>query len=373
MLRSTLPLLFSLLALSAAQATAQNPLFRANRTFFTALWTANPIEYTTAGQTVPAGAMHWRAFTELGDQRLEPRQITGLGTWWQPSDPNGVFPQTINSLEFRFYPTTADAAGLVIPDTTQQPLLTIPPMPLLNQTGGSFKSLTIALGNPMPITTQGDYALCGVYPGGTNASQVGEFGLLPSASNIGAPLPQSYYGFVYPGGPITHFPLGGARSSFWVTEAAPTLSLRSNWAISDAHNMSGYLNGAFGDVTSLSPLADPNWPGWSDSRSLATIGLTVFSNGRDGDLVVPMFTAGARNRFGLPILGLIFELDVGDPLLGAFAGLAGPIQNGRYDVDIPLISAPDPTLLGSHLGFEAILASPLGTFAGTTGAAFTRN
>jgi hypothetical protein len=366
------------LALGACTVTlvaqTQNPVYRHNRSFYTSMWTTNPPEYTTAGQTVAAGTMHWRAFLDQADQRREPRRVTGIGTWWQPSDPNGTFPQTINTLEFRFYPTTTDAAGLVVPDLAQQPLATLPPTPLAVPSGGAFKSVTIAFGATTPVTVNADFAICAVYPGGASSTTPGFFGLLPSAANEAYRLPQSYYGFAYPGGPITHFPLGGARSSIFHTEDQPTLSVRANWAITDSHFQNGHLSGAFGDSAYFSPLADAGWAGWGDTRNPATMALTVFAAGRDGDFPILLFNFGSRFLGGIPFLGHTLEVLPVDPLLTGFSSLSAPVQNGRFDTSFALLGAARAGLAGTYLGFEAALIDPATlTVSGTTQSVWVRN
>lgn len=371
--RRVLPIAVVVVAAGAAlPAQTQNPVYRTNRAFYTSMWTANPPEYTNAGQNVTGGTMHWRAFLDTANQRREPRQITGIGTWWQPSDLAGSFPQTISTPEFRFYPTTLDANNLVIPDLTAQPLLTVPPMPMTVTAGSALMSVTVALG-PSPINAI-DFAICGVYPQGANSTTPGFFGFMPSGANEAYTLTQSYYGFAYPGGgPITHFPLGGARSSIWYTEAQPTLNLRANWAITDAHNQGNYLGSAFGDQTYFSPITDPAWPGWNDTRRMTRIGWTVFAQGRDGDVPLTLFNFGPRFSGGIPFLGQVFELDLTSPVLSLMAQLAPAIANGKSEVELPLLGSPRPSLLGAYVGFECLLLDGLTfQFTGSTQSAWIR-
>jgi hypothetical protein len=358
---------------AAVPAQNQNAVFRHNRAFYTSMWTANPPEYTTIGQTVPAGTMHWRAFREHANQRREPRRITGLGTWWQPSDLAGTFPRTINTLEFRFYPTTTDAANLVVPDLAQAPLLTIPPTPLLVNSGAAFNSVTISLPSAASVTTNGDFALCGVYPGGAHESLPGFFGLLPSASNQTFGMPQSYYGFAYATGAITHFGLGGARSSIWYTEDGATLSVRGNWAVSNTDHQNGHQRSAWGDASYFSPLASPSWPGWADSRNPTRLSLDVNAAGRDGDLVLWLFNFGRQYPIGFQFLGHTFEIDPTDPNLALFTRFGGPVGNGRFTLDLPLLGAADPAAAGTFIGFEAILVSPTLQFTDSTPSVWIRN
>jgi hypothetical protein len=339
-------------ALSSQQL---NPVHRINRTFYTSMWTANPPEYTGAGQTVPAGTMHWRAFLEQTNQRAEPRQLTAIGCWWQPSDLTGSFPQTINTLEYRIYPTTTDPQGLVIPDTGQPPALVVPPMPMPVNQGSAFNELTVSLGAAVPLQIQGDYAVCALYPTGASAALPGFFGLLPSGANNTYGLGQSLFGSLYAGGATTHFALGGARSSLWLTENQPTISIRGNWALSASHYASGYLTGAWGDSSYFTPLADPSWAGWTDGRAPATMGLTIHAQGMEGFFPILLFNAGLRFPTGFPFLGLTLELLPADPLFVALSPMGQPIQNGRYDLTLPLLSVADPALAGSYFGFEAVL------------------
>lgn len=354
-MRLALPLLAVCTIPALAVAQNLNPVHRINRTFYTSMWTANPPEYTTAGQTVAAGTMHWRAFLEQTNQRAEPHLVTAIGTWWQPSDVNGTFPQTIPTPEFRFYPTTTDTGGLVIPDLSQQPMLTVPPMPMTVNNGNAYNSVTVSLGAPFPLTTQGDFAICGVYPANASSSAPGFFGFLPSGANQTYGLQQSLYGFAYPNGTITHFSLGGARSSIWYTEHQPTMSVRGNWALSAAHYTNGYLGGAWGDSSYFSPLADPAWAGWSDGRSPATLELTVYGDGFDGMFPILLFNFGSRFPTGFQIMGVTLEVLPSDPLLTGLSGLGMPIQNRRFDLNLPLLSAADPALMGTYFGFEAVL------------------
>ncbi len=350
------------LAVSCVAVTAfaqnTNPVYRHNRSFYTALWTANPPEYTD-GTTVAADTMHWRVFRDVADQRREPRRITGFGTWWQPSDVNGAFPQTINLPEFRIYPTTTDAGNLVVPDVAAAPLFTLPSTPLAVANGNAFNSVTVAIGTAVPIDVQADFAICGVYEPGADSATTGYFGFLPSASNQGYGLDQSYYGFAYPNGTITHFGLGGARSSIWYTEDAPTLNLRSSWSLSDAHNQAGHRSAAFGDSCYNSPIADAGWAGWNDSRGApAQLGLSVYAQGHNNDLVLILFNAGIRFPFGLPVLGQTIEIDILDPAITAFSTFGTPIANNEMHVDIPLVSSVDLGLASSFFGFEVLLFDP---------------
>ena len=160
---------------------AQNPVYRANTSFYTSMWTANPPEYTSAGQSVAAGTMHWRVFPERGLTRGEPRSINGIGCWWQPSDVNGTFPQNIDTPELRFYGTTTDAQSLEVPDVANPPIASVAPMTMPVQSGSAFNSLTISLTNPVS-TSRSDLALCGVYPANASSTTPGFFGFLPSAA-----------------------------------------------------------------------------------------------------------------------------------------------------------------------------------------------
>ncbi len=368
----SLALLVPVMCGASLAAQAQNPVYRANRAFYTSMWTANPPEYTTAGQSVAAGTMHWRAFLDQTNQRREARQINGIGTWWQPSDLTGTFPQTIFTPEFRIYPTTVDAAGLVIPDVTSPPVYSLPPIPLPVTTGNAFNSISLAFGQAVPIAIT-DFAICGVYPQAASSTAPGFFGFLPSAANEALTLRQSYYGFAYPGGPITHFGLGGARSSIWYTEEQPTLNLRANWAVSDAHNQANHTTTAFGDQAYFAPISNPAWPGWSDSRATTAVGLSVFAQGRDGDLPLVLFNFGPRFFGGLPFFGQVFELDLASPVLGVFVQIMPSIFNGRADVDIPIVNSPRMSLAGQYLGFEALLLDQFTfQFSGTTPSAWVR-
>lgn len=362
--------LFASATLLSAQA--QNPVFRANRAFYTSMWTANPPEYTAAGQSVTAGTMHWRAFIDQANQRRETRRINGIGAWWQPSDLTGTFPQMIPTPEFRVYPTTVDGSGLVIPDVTQAPVLTVPPVSIPVSSGSAFNSLTITLSQSAAITIT-DFAICGVYPQGANSTTSGFFGFLPSGANEAYTLSQSYYGFAYPGGAVTHFGLGGARSSIWYTEEQPTLNLRANWSVTDAHHQANHMTSAFGDQTYFAPTADAGWPGWNDSRRPTRLGLSVFSQGRDGDVPLMLFNFGPRFLGGVPILGQVLEIDLLSPVLGVFAQFAPPIANGRADADIVLLGSPRPSLAGQYVGFEALLLDPFTfQFTGSTQSAWVR-
>lgn len=358
-------------ALSALPAQAQNPVYRANRGFYTSMWTANPPEYTTAGQSVAAGTMHWRAFRDAANQRFEPRQITGIGTWWQPSNLTGSFPQTIPTPEFRFYPTTLDAGNLVIPDLTGAPLLTVAPTPIPAPSTGAFWSVTIAL--PATPISAADFAICGVYPQGASSTTSGFFGFLPSAANEAYTLSQSYYGFAYPGGPITHFARGGARSSIWYTEAQPTLNLRANWAISDAHHLANHLGSAFGDQTYFAPITDVAWPGWADSRAATRLAWTVYSQGRDGDIPLTLLNFGPRFTGGIPFFGQWFELDITSPVLDLLITFAPAINNGQSQASVALFAGPRPALLGTYVGLECLMLDPVAfQFSGTTQSAWVR-
>jgi hypothetical protein len=376
-IKSACCLLLPVLLGGALVAQGQNPVFRANRGFYTSMWTANPPEYTTTGQVVAGGTMHWRAFIDQANQRREPRQINGIGTWWQPSDLAGTFPQTIPTPEFRIYPTTTDAAGLMIPDLAATPLLTVPPIPLTANSGGALFSVTIALSVPAAVNAT-DFAICGVYPQGASSTAPGHFSFMPSAANEAhtlrqQPQPQSYYGFAYPNGQVTHFGLGGARSSLWYTEAQPTLSLRGNWAVSDAHHQTSGTANAFGDQTYFAPLADATWPGWADSRQNTRVGLTVFALGNEGALPLTLFNFGPRFTSGLPFIGQMFELDLTSPVLGSFLQIAPTITNGRSDIDIPLFNVPQARLAGTYIGFESLLLDPLTfQFIGSTQSAWLR-
>ncbi len=355
-----------------AQAT-QNPVFRANRTFYTSMWTANPPEYTTAGQSVAAGTMHWRVFPERGLVRGEPRSITGIGCWWQPSDVSGTFPQNIATPELRFYGTTTDAQNLEVPDLANPMLASVAPMTMPVNSGSAFNSLTISLSNPI-ATTRNDLALCGVYPASASSTTAGFFGFLPSAANQAQGLAQSYYGFAYPNGTLTHFSLGGARSSLWFYESQPTISLRGNWALSDSHFGQGYINGAWGDSSYFAPFADANWAGWTDSRNPAVLGITVFADGFDGYQPVLLMNAGPRFPASIPILGITLELNPADSTLGTLVNLGMPINNERFDVDIPIMTAPDPTAMGFWLGFEALILDPVTLqFVDSTQAVWTQS
>lgn len=340
-----------------APCAAQNPVYRANRSFYTSMWTANPPEYTNAGQSVAAGTMHWRAFLHQANQRIEPRRIVGLGTWWQPSDEAGTFPRNVDTPEFRAYPTTFDGGGLVIPDLSRPPLFSVPPMTLTVPTGGPFKSLTMNFAAPIVLTNVTDFAICGVYPQGANSTTPGFFGFLPSAANETFQLQQSYYGFAYPNGTITHFPLGGARSSIWFLDEQPTMSARGNWAVTDAHFQAGHQNNAFGDQTYFAPLSDSSWPGWNDSRAATSVGLTVFAAGHDGDFMFPLLNFGARFLAGVQLRPHTFEIYPADPVLGLLFPLTGTVQNGRFDLTLPLTMRPAPWLRGLHFGFEGMVVS----------------
>ncbi len=367
-----LPSLLVVTSGACLTAQARNPVYRANRAFYTSMWTTNPPEYTTTGQSVAAGTMHWRAFLDQANQRQEPRRINGIGTWWQPSNLTGSFPQTIPTPEFRIYPTTTDTAGLVIPDVTVAPLYTVAPTPLPVTAGSAFMSVTVSLGQATSLNV-GSFAVCGVYPQGASAAVSGHFGFLPSASNEAYTLAQSYFGFVYPGGPITHFARGGARSSIWLTEEQPTLNLRANWSVSDAQHLAGHMATAFGDQSYFAPASDVNWPGWLDSRNPARVGLTVFSQGREGDIPIVLLNFGPRFLGGIPFLGQMFELDLTSPVLVALAQLAPPILNGRSDVDIALFGTPRPALMGQYFGFEALMLDPFSfQFSGTTQSTWVR-
>lgn len=367
-----LPAFLAAVCGSLLSAQAQNPVYRANRAFYTSMWTANPPEYTAVGQSVAAGTMHWRAFLEQANQRWEPRRINGIGTWWQPSNLTGSFPQTIPTPEFRFYPTTLDTAGLVIPDLTAAPVYTVPPMSIPVTSGSAFMSVTVALGQAAALGI-GDFAICGVYPQGASSATSGYFGFLPSAANEAYTLSQSYYGFAYPGGPVTHFARGGARSSIWYTEEQPTLNLRANWSVSDAHHQANHMNSAFGDQSYFAPASDVNWPGWNDSRNPARLGLTVFSQGREGDVPIVLLNFGARFLGGIPFLGQTFEVDLSSPYLVALAQLAPPILNGQSNVDITLFATPRPALAGQFFGFEALMLDPFSfQFSGSTQSTWVR-
>ena len=358
-------------SLGALPAQAQNPVYRANRGFYTSMWTANPPEYTATGQSVAAGTMHWRAFLDAANQRFEPRQITGIGTWWQPSDLTGAFPQTIPTPEFRFYPTTLDASNLVIPDLTGAPLLTVAPTPIPVPSGSAFMSVTVAL--PATPINAADFAICGVYPQGASSTTSGFFGFLPSGANEAYTLTQSYYGFAYPGGPITHFARGGARSSIWYTEAQPTLNLRANWAITDAHHLANHLGSAFGDQTYFSPITDPAWPGWADSRAATRLAWTVYSQGRDGDVPLTLLNFGPRFAGGIPFFGQWFELDITSPVLDLLVTLAPAIANGQSQASVALFAGPQPALLGTYVGLECLMLDPFAfQFSGTTQSAWVR-
>ena len=119
-----------------------------------------------------------------------------------------------------------------------------------------------------------DLALCGVYPANASSTTPGFFGFLPSAANQAQGLAQSYYGFAYPNGTLTHFALGGARSSLWFYEAQPTISLRGNWA--------GFLmaqlvfglgwSGAFAGAEWAAGHTQTTW-GWPLAAALAFIAI----------------------------------------------------------------------------------------------------
>ncbi|MBK8975630.1 MAG: hypothetical protein IPM29_06865 [Planctomycetes bacterium] len=367
-----LPLALLGVLLVAPMVSAQNPVYRHNRTFYTSMWTTNPPEYTTAGQVVPTGAMHWRSFVEQSNQRGEPHRINGIGTWWQPSDPTGTFPQNIPSPEFRIYPNTINS-GLVEPDFAQTPLLTVPPVTIPVQSYNAFNSVTISLGSAVAINTN-DFAICGVYPANASSTSPGFFGFLPSASNQTYGIVQSFYGFYYPStGTLTHFGLGGARSSIWYNEEQPILSLRGNWAISDAHNSGGYLSGAYGDASYFGPYADPAWAGWNDTRNPMTLGLTVQAAGLDGMQPIMLFNAGPRFPGSFPYLGVILDVLPVDPLLTLLAGIGQPITNSRFSVNLPLATTPNPNAVGVYIGFEAVVLDPLTLqLVDSTGSAWIR-
>lgn len=357
-----------------AATQSVNPVYRHNRAFYTSMWTTNPPEYTTQGQVVPAGTMHWRVFHDQGNQRREARAITGIGTWWQPSDLAGSFPQTIHTPEFRIYPTTSDSGNLVVPDLSQPPQATVAPTPMTVTAGNAFNSVTISLSQPLMVQTPGDFAICGVYPAGASSSLPGYFGYLPSAANESYGLAQSYYGFAYANGTITHFGLGGARSSIFYTENQATLAVRAAWAVSSGHFQNGHIGTAWGDAAYFSPLADANWPGWSDSRNPTTFVLDVFAEGRDGDLPLLLLNFGPRFPFGYALLGQTLEIAPNDPVLGLLVPFGAPIVNGRFSLELPLGTAAIASARGTYFGFEAVLVDAFnGQLSGSTPSVWIRN
>ena len=114
--------------------------------------------------------------------------------------------------------------------------------------------------------------------------------------------------------------------------------------------------------------------GWTDSRNPAVLGITVFADGFDGYQPVLLMNAGPRFPASIPILGITLELNPADSTLGTLVNLGMPINNERFDVDIPIMSAPDPTALGFWLGFEALILDPVTLqFVDSTQAVWTQS
>jgi hypothetical protein len=388
---------FALAALAISSATAQtnyNHVIRHNTSHYWSLYMANPPEYmghSGAVPPVPDGTRTWRVFTDHISQRREARQITGVYTWWQPSDKDDLSGYyagggTVNTLQFEFYPGTTDPGGLAIPDLSSPPLLTIPPtpVPVTGTPPLNFKTIDIKLSAANPVTVSGDLALCALYPTGADASKPGFMGLLPCAYDQTTTMPQSFYGFAYASGTLTHYNLGIMRTSLRYMEDQPVMNLKADW---NRHATAQQLGAAWGDATYYSPLADPTWAGWSDPNYIdptnsvyLQLALNVRAENQDGDFVVPLMNFGTHFTGSVGYLGETLEILPVDPLFTALTGFGdyvGPPNHptGTWEsiLTLPWTQA-DPALAGSWFGFEAVLVDTTNfVLTGTTQSVWIKN
>ncbi|MCC6670609.1 MAG: hypothetical protein IT458_06090 [Planctomycetes bacterium] len=351
----------------AAQAIKYNPVNRNNTPYFQggALHPVtgaregypqvNPDAFNSASTVatgVPAGTLSWRWIPSETNLRFEPRKVSGLqiGLRASYSTPSTSFPLAVYVPEIGIWVPKARAAGGYDPDLSQAPIFTLARSAASIQSFNSSYVTTRTLGTVVTVN-QREMVLSARWEGGEHRDKPGTQGLIGTARD-GVYVPYTV-GFTDPAnGSVIPNPSSDI-SVLWLfyTEDQATAAAKSDWG--RRRNIAQPPYSGYSIGTAQSDLA----------TSQGEFGYDVWGGTANaGAMALPLFNFGPVFTTGVPVLGLVLEVNVTDPLLGLFAsaGYTLTLDQTGFAAGPMLSFPPTPSLLGQSLGMEFVLVQ-LGT------------